>query len=220
LAEETGLIVPIGEWVLLTACRFAADLRNRGVEFGRVAVNLSARQLYQANLAKMIDRILHTSGLPPEYLELEITESMMMGNTEKVLRILSELKEMNIQLAVDDFGTGYSSLGYLRRFPIHRLKIDRSFIDYVPMSQHDATITRAIVSLAHNLNLNVIAEGVETQAQLAFLADTGCEEIQGYLLSRPLDEKAMTSFVEREGHVLVPAREVGVALHSPQAPRG
>ena len=220
LAEETGLIVPIGEWVLLTACRFAADLRNRGVDFGRVAVNLSARQLYQADLAKMIDRILHTSGLPPEYLELEITESMMMGNTEKVLRILSELKEMNIQLAVDDFGTGYSSLGYLRRFPIHRLKIDRSFIDYVPMSQHDATITRAIVSLAHNLNLNVIAEGVETQAQLAFLADTGCEEIQGYLLSRPLDENAMKRFVEREHRILMPAREAGAALHASQAPRG
>ena len=218
LAEETGLIVPIGEWVLLTACRFAADLRNRGVDFGRVAVNLSARQLHQGNLAKMIEGILHKSGLPADFLELEITESMMMGNTERVLRILSELKEMNIQLAVDDFGTGYSSLGYLRRFPIHRLKIDRSFIDYVPMSQHDATITRAIVSLAHNLNLNVIAEGVETQAQLSFLADTGCEEIQGYLLSRPLDEKAMKSFVERESGILVPAREIATAIHAPQVP--
>jgi diguanylate cyclase (GGDEF)-like protein/PAS domain S-box-containing protein len=210
LAEETGLIVPIGEWVLLTACRFAAELRTRGARFDRVAVNLSARQLHQANLAKMIDRILHASGLPPEYLELEITESMMMGNTEKVLRILSELKEMKVQLAVDDFGTGYSSLGYLRRFPIHRLKIDRSFIDYVPTSQHDATITRAIVSLAHNLNLNVIAEGVETQAQLAFLADTGCEEIQGYLLSRPLDEKAMRGFIERERRVIQPSRELSL----------
>ena len=210
MAEETGLIVPIGEWVLLTACRFAAGLRNDGAEFSRVAVNLSARQLYQANLAKMIERILHTSGLPPEYLELEITESMMMGNTEKVLRILSELKEMNIQLAVDDYGTGYSSLGYLRRFPIHRLKIDRSFIDYVPVSQHDATITRAIVSLAHNLNLHVIAEGVETQAQLAFLAEAGCEEIQGYLLSKPLDEKAMRGYVQENRSIRRLARKVGV----------
>ena len=210
LAEETGLIVPIGEWVMLTACRFAADLRKRGVEFDRVAVNLSARQLYQANLAKMIERILVSTGLPASFLELEITESMMMGNTEKVLRILSELKEMNVQLAVDDFGTGYSSLGYLRRFPIQRLKIDRSFIDYVPASQHDATITKAIVSLAHNLNLNVIAEGVETQAQLSFLADTGCEEIQGYLLSRPLDEQAMKAFVDGDRPVAPLVHKLGV----------
>jgi EAL domain-containing protein (putative c-di-GMP-specific phosphodiesterase class I) len=202
LAEETGLIVPIGEWVLLSACRFAADLRRHGTDFGRVAVNLSARQLHQANLAKMIERILQSSGLAPDHLELEITESMMMGNTEKVLRILSELKEMGVQLAVDDFGTGYSSLGYLRRFPIDRLKIDRSFIDEVPASQHDSTITKAIVSLAHNLNLNVIAEGVETQAQLAFLAENGCDEIQGYLLSRPLDETALRTFVRGTASVL------------------
>ena len=195
LAEETGLIVPIGEWVLLTACEFAAGLRAEGNDFGRVAVNLSARQFYQANLAKLIERILDKTGLPPRCLELEITESMMMGNTDKVLRILSELKEMNIQLAVDDFGTGYSSLGYLRRFPIDRLKIDRSFIDDVPGSHHDSTIAKAIISLAHNLNLNVIAEGVETRAQLGFLADNGCDEIQGYLLSRPLDASAFTKFV-------------------------
>jgi len=120
---------------------------------------------------------------------------MMMGNTEKVLRILYQLKEMHIQLAVDDFATGYSSLGYLRRFPIDRLKIDRSFIDDVPASHHDSTIAKAIISLAHNLNLNVIAEGVETPAQLGFLAENGCDEIQGFLLSRPLDETALRLFV-------------------------
>jgi len=205
LAEETGLIVPIGEWVLLTACQFAASLRAQGTEFGRVAVNLSARQFYQANLAQLVEHILHKTGLPPQCLELEITESMMMGNTEKVLRILSELKEMNIQLAVDDFGTGYSSLGYLRRFPIDRLKIDRSFIDDVPTSQHDATIAKAIISLAHNLGLQVIAEGVENRAQLAFLAENGCDEIQGYLLSRPLDEVALRRFVTASGPLLAPA---------------
>ncbi|MGZ8154046.1 MAG: putative bifunctional diguanylate cyclase/phosphodiesterase [Burkholderiales bacterium] len=195
LAEETGLIVPIGEWVLRTARKFAAELRANRVAFDRVAVNLSARQFYQATLAKSIERVLSETGLPPQCLELEITESMMMGNTEKVMRILSELKEMKVQLAVDDFGTGYSSLGYLRRFPIDRLKIDRSFIDDVPASQHDATIAKAIISLAHNLGLCVIAEGVETQAQLDFLAQNGCDEIQGYLLSRPLDEQAARGFV-------------------------
>jgi len=196
LAEDSGLIVPIGEWVLRTACGFAASLRQQGIEVGRVAVNLSARQFYQANLAKLIERILAETGLPPQCLELEITESMMMGNTAKVLQILSELKEMKIQLAVDDFGTGYSSLGYLRRFPIDRLKIDRSFIDDVPASQHDSTIAKAIISLAHNLGLNVIAEGVETRAQLAFLAENACDEIQGYLLSKPLDETALRRFVQ------------------------
>jgi len=205
LAEDTGLIVPIGEWVLITACKFAADLRRQGIDFGRVAVNLSARQFYQANLPKLIERILQASGLPAHCLELEITESMMMGNTDKVIRILSEFKEMNVQLAVDDFGTGYSSLGYLRRFPIDRLKIDRSFIDDVPTSQHDATIAKAIISLAHNLGLQVIAEGVENRAQLAFLAENGCDEIQGYLLSKPLDEVALRRFVTASGSLLAPA---------------
>jgi diguanylate cyclase (GGDEF)-like protein/PAS domain S-box-containing protein len=209
LAEETGLIVPVGEWVLQTACHFAADLRREGTEFGRVAVNLSARQLYQANLAQTIERALRASGLAPERLELEITESMMMGNTEKVLRILSELKEMGVRLAVDDFGTGYSSLGYLRRFPIDRLKIDRTFIDDVPGSQHDCTITKAIVSLAHNLNLSVIAEGVETQAQLTFLAENECDEIQGYFLSKPLDEDTLRTFVHGTRPVVQRARKMG-----------
>jgi diguanylate cyclase (GGDEF)-like protein/PAS domain S-box-containing protein len=208
LAEETGLIVPIGEWVLHEACTFAADLRARGLAFGRVAVNLSARQFYQATLTKSIERVLGQTGLPPEFLELEITESMMMGNTEKVLRILGELKEMNIQLAIDDFGTGYSSLGYLRRFPIDRLKIDRSFIDQVAASQHDATIAKAIVSLAHNLGLHVIAEGVETHAQLDFLARNGCDEIQGYLLGRPLDAEATRTFM----HARVPSERSALPL--------
>jgi diguanylate cyclase (GGDEF)-like protein/PAS domain S-box-containing protein len=206
IAEESGLIVPIGEWVLLEACSFAADLHARGVPFGRIAVNLSARQFYQATLTKSIERVLCKTGLPPGCLELEITESMMMGNTEKVLRILRELKEMNIQLAIDDFGTGYSSLGYLRRFPIDHLKIDRSFIDQVAASRHDATIAKAIVSLAHNLGLNVIAEGVETHEQLDFLARNGCDEIQGYFIGRPLPEEAVREFMRS------PASEPRIAL--------
>jgi diguanylate cyclase (GGDEF)-like protein/PAS domain S-box-containing protein len=195
LAEETGLIVSIGDWVLQTACRFAHRLIAEGRRFDRISVNLSARQFFQSTLARRIDDILREAGLPPEHLELEITESMMMGDMQKVLRILSELKEMKVTLAVDDFGTGYSSLGYLRRFPIDRLKIDRSFIDDVPASQHDSTIAKAIISLGHNLGLNVIAEGVETRAQLDFLATNGCDEIQGYFLSKPLDEDALKAFL-------------------------
>ena len=198
LAEDTGLIVPIGEWVLRTACQLARSMMLAGTRFERMSVNLSARQFYQADLASTIERILSETGLPAANLELEITESMMMGQTEKVLRILNELKEMNIMLAVDDFGTGYSSLGYLRRFPIDRLKIDRSFIDDVPGSAHDVTLTQAIIALGHNLGLRVIAEGVETQAQLEFLAQNGCDELQGYLLSRPLDEPTLQRFVEEK----------------------
>jgi diguanylate cyclase (GGDEF)-like protein/PAS domain S-box-containing protein len=209
IAEESGLIVPIGEWVLHRACTFAADLHARGVPFCRIAVNLSARQFYQATLTKSIERVLCSTGLPPRFLELEITESMMMGNTEKVLRILGELKEMDVQLAIDDFGTGYSSLGYLRRFPIDHLKIDRSFIDQVAASEHDATIAKAIVSLAHNLGLHVIAEGVETHAQLDFLARNGCDEIQGYLIERPLPEDGVRKFMRSrapEAHDAHPPR--------------
>ena len=206
LAEDTGLIVPIGEWVLRTACQLARTMMDAGTRFERMSVNLSARQFYQADLAATIERILSETGLPAANLELEITESMMMGQTEKVLRILNELKEMNIMLAVDDFGTGYSSLGYLRRFPIDRLKIDRSFIDDVPGSAHDVTLTQAIIALGHNLGLRVIAEGVETQAQLEFLAQNGCDELQGFLLSKPLDEPTLKRFVEEKSETTV--REV------------
>jgi EAL domain-containing protein (putative c-di-GMP-specific phosphodiesterase class I) len=195
LAEESGLIVPIGEWVLRTACTLGRSLIDSAIRVERISVNLSARQFYQANLARVIERMLAETRLPPSCLELEITESIMMGHTEKVLRIMRELKEMKVSLAVDDFGTGYSSLGYLRHFPIDRLKIDRSFINDVPSNRHDCTITNAIIALGHNLGLTVIAEGVETSEQLAFLAQNGCDEIQGYLISRPLDETALRQYL-------------------------
>ena len=203
LAEESGMIVPIGDWVLRTACELGRALLDSESPVERISVNLSARQFYQTNLAQLIERTLNETRLPPSCLELEITESIMMGHTEKVLRIMRELKEMKVSLAVDDFGTGYSSLGYLRHFPIDRLKIDRSFINDVPSNQHDCTITNAIITLGHNLGLTVIAEGVETSEQLAFLAQNGCDEVQGYLISKPLDEATLREYLSR---VRTPAR--------------
>ena len=186
LAEETGLIVAIGEWVLKAACEYTHAWHRGGAAPLRVAVNLSARQFAQASLVSDVARILDMTGLQPEALELEITESMVMGNPEQAIQTLRQLKSMGISLSIDDFGTGYSSLGYLKRFPLDHIKIDRSFIKDIPEDNDDATITRTIIAMAHNLRLKVIAEGVETEAQLKFLREHGCDEMQGYYFSRPL----------------------------------
>jgi len=188
LAEETGLIVAIGEWVLKTACEYTCALNRTGGPPLRVAVNLSARQFAQPNLVSNVAIILDATGLPPSALELEITESMVMGNPEQAIQVLRQLKLMGISLSIDDFGTGYSSLGYLKRFPLDHIKIDRSFIKDIPEDTDDATITRTIISMAHNLRLKVIAEGVETEAQLNFLREHGCDEMQGFFFSRPLEK--------------------------------
>ncbi len=195
LAEETGLIVPIGAWVLKAACERNRAWQRQGMPPLRVAVNLSARQFVQANLVSEVARVLDASGLAPASLELEITESMVMDNPERAIRTLRQLKSMGISLAIDDFGTGYSSLGYLKRFPIDNIKIDRSFIKDIPRNNDDATITRTIIDMTHNLRLKVIAEGVETVAQLDFLRAHGCDEIQGYHFSRPLAEDAFLALV-------------------------
>jgi diguanylate cyclase (GGDEF)-like protein/PAS domain S-box-containing protein len=198
LAEESGLIVPIGAWVLQEACK-----RNRawgivGMPPLRVAVNLSARQFAQANLVSDVARILDASGLAPKFLELEITESMVMDNPERAIQTLRQLKSMGIALAIDDFGTGYSSLGYLKRFPIDNIKIDRSFIKDIPANSDDATITRTIIDMTHNLRLKVVAEGVETVAQRDFLRQHGCDEMQGYYFSRPLAADAFVTLVQAQ----------------------
>ena len=195
LAEETGLIVPIGAWVLKTACERNRAWQRQGMPPLRVAVNLSARQFVQANLVSEVARVLDASGLAPASLELEITESMVMDNPERAIQTLRQLKSMGISLAIDDFGTGYSSLGYLKRFPIDNIKIDRSFIKDIPRNNDDAIITRTIIDMTHNLRLKVIAEGVETVAQLDFLRAHGCDEIQGYYFSRPLAEDAFLALV-------------------------
>ena len=185
LAEDIGFIGPIGEWVLRTACEQMRQWQRSGMAPQRMTVNLSARQLRQSDLAQRISSILDQAGLEAWYLELEITESMVMQDAEEAARILHELHRMGINLSLDDFGTGYSSLSYLKRFPIGVLKIDRSFVKDIPENPDDTAITRAIIALAHVLNLGVIAEGVETGEQLAFLKAEGCQEGQGFLFSEP-----------------------------------
>ena len=198
LAEETGLIVPIGEWVLKTACARNKAWQEQGLPRLRIAVNLSARQFAHESLLTDVARVLNETGLDPAWLEFEITESMVMHDPEHAVTLLSRLKAMGIHLSIDDFGTGYSSLSYLKRFPIDSVKIDRSFIQDLPGDGDDAAITRAIIAMAHSLRLKVIAEGVETEAQLGFLREHGCDEMQGYLFSRPLPEDELLRLLQEE----------------------
>ena len=186
LAEECGLIGAIGEWVIREACRQARAWQEEGVPSLRISVNLSASQFREVGLVDSIRRALDDVGLVARYLEVELTESAVMSDPEQSVAILEQLSAMGVLVSVDDFGTGYSSMSYLRRFPIDKLKIDRVFINEIASRPEDASIVRAIVSLAHSLNLKVVAEGVETSAQLDFLKTAGCDEYQGYHYSRPL----------------------------------
>jgi diguanylate cyclase (GGDEF)-like protein/PAS domain S-box-containing protein len=185
--EDTGLIVPVGDWVLRAVCAQIKEWEGAGMKAMPVAVNLSARQFSAREFGATISRILDEHQVDPALIELEITESSLMVNTEEAVRTLEFLKSVGVGLSIDDFGTGYSSLGYLKRFPLDSLKIDRSFVRDITTDGDDATITRAVISMAHSLGLKVIAEGVETGEQLAFLAEYGCDEIQGYFFSRPLE---------------------------------
>ena len=186
VAEETGLIVPIGAWVTHTACLQAKMWADAGLGQLRVAVNLSARQFGQKDLVAMISGVLQETGLEARYLEIELTESLIMRDVQQAILTLQQIKQLGVLLSVDDFGTGYSSLSYLKRFPIDTLKIDQAFVRDITMDADDAAIVNAIISLAHNLRLTVIAEGVETEAQLDYLRRQGCDEIQGYYFSRPI----------------------------------
>jgi diguanylate cyclase (GGDEF)-like protein len=195
LAEETGLILPLGEWVLRTACTQNRAWQEQGLPPLRVSVNLSGRQLKQADLAGTVGRVLAETKLAPACLELELTESILMESVEATLDILDVIRAMGISLAMDDFGTGFSSLSYLKRFPIDRLKIDYSFVRDLTRNPSDAALVRTIIAMGHNLGLKVIAEGVETEEQLVFLREHGCNEVQGYYFSRPVPAEAFTELL-------------------------
>jgi diguanylate cyclase (GGDEF)-like protein len=195
LAEENGLIISIGEWVIKTACSQNKIWQNMGLPPIKVSVNLSVRQFQQKNLTSTIVKILEQTKLAPDYLELEITESITMKDTESAKSILTELNHLGIALSMDDFGTGYSSLGYLKQFPFNTLKIDRSFIKDLHSSSQDIAIVSAIITLGQGLNLNVVAEGVETEELKYLLKTLGCEYIQGYLFSKPLPAAEATKLL-------------------------
>ncbi|NLM72184.1 MAG: EAL domain-containing protein [Synergistaceae bacterium] len=198
LAEETGLILPLGDTVFRKVFGQIAGWRKEEVFLGEVAVNLSPRQFHQAGLLNRVKALLDEYGVPPSALGIEVTESGIMENLMDSIKVMSELKELGMTIYIDDFGTGYSSLNYLKRLPIDALKIDKSFIDNVLEDVNDSAIVRAVIGIARSLGLRVVAEGVETREQLEFLRQNGCDEIQGYLLSKPLPPERFGTFLENE----------------------
>ena len=196
--EETGLILPVGEWVLREACAQSRVWYAAGLPALQIAVNLSARQLMQERFADTVAAVLADTGMDPQTLELEITESMLMQRAEKSIQTLHQIRALGVRLSLDDFGTGYSSLSYLRRFPLTTVKIDRSFICYLPDDRNGVSIVQAVLAIGRNLRLGVVAEGVETREQLAFLRAQGCPAMQGYLFSRPLPADALTQMLKQK----------------------
>jgi diguanylate cyclase (GGDEF)-like protein len=195
VAEQSGLIVPIGEWVLRTACAQIKAWQEMGIPPFRVAVNISGVQFHKADIVALTSDVLKTTKLDPKLLELEVTESVFMENMQMTIDILNQLHRLGIELAVDDFGTGYSSLSYLRQFPIDRLKIDQSFIRNALVNPDDRMITKTIINLGHSLNLKVIAEGVETNDHENFLKEEGCDEVQGFKYTKPLPVDKFRDYV-------------------------
>ena len=207
LAEESGLIIPIGEWVLRTACLQAKYWHDAGFGDLIMAVNISARQFQHPEFTELVSAVLKETGLDPRYLELEITESVTMHDAEKTITTLNNLRALNLQLSIDDFGTGYSSLSYLKRFPINKLKVDQSFVRNMTTDPNDASITKSVILLGQSLNLSVIAEGVETAEQLALLKQFGCDEVQGYFFSKPIPQNELERLLRAN-----PERTIGSEL--------
>jgi diguanylate cyclase (GGDEF)-like protein len=195
LAEETGLIVQLTHWVLRTACRQMKEWQDAGLELATVSVNISAQHFNAANLPVVVSEALSSAGLDGRYLCLELTESVMMEDAEETIATLLELKKLQVKVSIDDFGTGYSSLSYLKRLPIDTLKIDQSFVRNTPADPDDAAIAMLIISMAHSLNLSVVAEGVETEEQMHLLRSQQCDIMQGYLVSRPLPGPEITEML-------------------------
>jgi diguanylate cyclase (GGDEF)-like protein/PAS domain S-box-containing protein len=198
LAEETGLIAPIGEWVLNTACQQNKEWQKQGTSRLCVSVNISGQQFRMQNISQTVTRALEMADLDPRYLMLEITESTIMQHTEEIMAMFHELTGLGVRFSIDDFGTGYSSLSYLKSFPLHELKIDRSFVKDINTNADTAAIAKAIIAMAHSLKLKVVAEGVETEQQLKLLSDEGCDEMQGYLISRPIPAGELLKLLARE----------------------
>lgn len=196
LAEETGLIVPLGQWVLRTACAQNQKWQAAGFPPLRMAVNISGRQLKEETFPEMVMQVLQETGLHPSYLELEITESILMESVDSAVERLSQLKSLGVNISIDDFGTGYSSMSYLKRFPIDKLKIDSSFVRDVPHDPDDVAINAAIIAMAHHLRLAVIAEGTATAEQLTFLREKNCDQIQGFFFSRPIPAEEFTQLLQ------------------------
>jgi EAL domain-containing protein (putative c-di-GMP-specific phosphodiesterase class I) len=205
VAEEMGLIVQLGSWVLREACRQLKQWQGEGLTGIRMSVNLSALQFLDKDLAEHIQEILTETGLDADCLDLEVTESMSMSSPADTIAIMQVLAESGMTLSIDDFGTGYSSLAYLKLFPIHTLKIDRSFVKDIEIDTNDADICDVTVLLAHKMGLNVVAEGVETEAQLKFLLSIGCNRIQGFLISKPLVADMAKDFINN----YVPRSDLG-----------
>jgi diguanylate cyclase (GGDEF)-like protein len=204
MAEESGLIVPMGRWVLEAACRQLRDWRNAALAPPRCSVNVSARQFSHPALVDEVRHAMAAAAVPASALEIEVTESVLMADPERAQQSLKRLHGLGVHIAIDDFGTGYSSLSYLKRFPAQTLKIDRSFVDGLPLDRDDAAITRAVISLAHSLDMRVVAEGVETESQLQFLAEAGCDEAQGFLLGRPLVPERLAELLAGAGSSMQP----------------
>jgi diguanylate cyclase (GGDEF)-like protein/PAS domain S-box-containing protein len=198
MAEESGLIVPLGDWVLREACRQNKAWQDAGMEKISVCVNVSARQFREKSWIGRVARILEETGLPPEYLELELTESLLMHDVTQAIATMRELQSLGVHFSIDDFGTGYSSLSALKSFPVARLKIDQSFVKNLPHDANDRSIATAVISLGQKLNMKVIAEGVETDAQMDFLTEHQCDEIQGYHFSRPVEAESVASMLRKQ----------------------
>lgn len=204
VAESSGLIDSIGKWVLRVACEQNKSWQDAGVPPFRVAVNISVRQFRDDGLVESVESILSDTGLDPQWLELEITESMMLSDVELAIEKLERLRDIGVNLAIDDFGTGYSSLSYLKRIPVQRLKIDQSFIQSLATDKSDAAITKAVIKMGHSLDISVLAEGVETETHLEYLKQNGCDEVQGFFFSRPLPAEDFQQWLIAQGHADAP----------------
>jgi EAL domain-containing protein (putative c-di-GMP-specific phosphodiesterase class I) len=198
IAEESGLIIELGDWVLRTASLCHARCVKRGLMNERISINISSRQFLEVDLLERVNEIQRETGIDPQYLEFEITEGVAMDSSMQTAGRIKSLRDMGIALSIDDFGTGYSFFGYLKRFPVRRLKIDRSFIAHCTTDEYDASIVQTIISMAHGLDIKVIAEGVESYEQFKFLREAGSDGVQGYLISRPLSEEMFVEYLERK----------------------